>query len=209
MKVSALYFLLLVFFGYAQTSFAEAKIKSSPTFDKLPTSAILEDYLVLNVALSHFVSLKEVSGQRKSNGDDLIILQNKTPEKSGMLEASQLSCELDGRKKSLPTGLSSSLRMRNVKATLLKSMQTHNKKIIVDNLDKYPDGWKFWDALKKRHPRAKAYAQAWLPGYSTDSKQAVLRFWFGPNAHGATATYMLIKHKNQWKIKWHNLAFYA
>jgi hypothetical protein len=209
MKLSVVCLIFLILIGCGQASSDTSKKKPPTSFNRLATSAVSEDYSVIEAALSHFSALKEIGTYGNSRGADLIILQDKTPEKSGMLAVSQMSNDLDSKNKTIPTELGSNLRKRNVKSVSLIGMKKRHKKVVVDDLDKYPDGYKFWDAIQKQHPRAKAWAQTWLPGYSKDAKQAVIRFWFGPTAHGATATYLLVKQNHQWKVKWHSLAFYA
>lgn len=58
-------------------------------------------------------------------------------------------------------------------------------------------------------PKAQAYVQAYLPGYSKDRARAVLRIRFGPSAHGASATFFLVKEGYAWIVRWRRLAYYA
>jgi hypothetical protein len=52
------------------------------------------------------------------------------------------------------------------------------------------------------------YAIAWLPAYSEDAKTALVRVYFGPTPHGATATYLLVRQNGEWTIKWRRTAYY-
>jgi hypothetical protein len=96
-------------------------------------------------------------------------------------------------------------------------MKKRDSHIVVDDVSKYQrkDGWgyDFYDqsrsGKKDQKLRIRAYVSAWLPGYSQDGRSAVVRFWFGPSAHGAIATYRLTRKGGHWKIDWHKLAYYA
>ena len=43
---------------------------------------------------------------------------------------------------------------------------------------------------------------SWLPGFSKDGRQALLRFVAGPTAHGMDGAYMFTKREDGWRIKW-------
>jgi hypothetical protein len=165
----------------------------------------------MEIAFRHFASLKDTTMLERRKGQDLLILHESTPGKTGMIFDQQISSELESRGHSLPAAVMASLKKRNVHPASLKGMRDRNPKIVVDDLYRYPArrDFEFWKALSKRHPRAIAYVESWLPGYSKDGRRAVLRFGFGPNPHGATATYLLIQHNGRWKVRWFNLAYYA
>lgn len=183
--------------GFAATRCCKTSISANP-----------EDFVILRVALNHFISIKNAGIYATRKGADSVLVAKKTPGKSDMLGDRQVSRELR-KGLSLSSQLLLDLRQRNVKPVAIDGMRNRDKKIIVARIDRFSGGIDFWPAVQKRHPRAKAYARTWLPGYSRDGKQAVVRFSFGPTAHGAIATYMLVKRDKQWAIKWHNLAFYA
>jgi hypothetical protein len=66
-----------------------------------------------------------------------------------------------------------------------------------------------WTRVEQTYPDALAAVYLWLPGYSEDKSQAVVRFHFDPTSHGATATYLVVKEGDSWKVKERKLAYYA
>jgi hypothetical protein len=63
--------------------------------------------------------------------------------------------------------------------------------------------------VEMKHPDAKNYVWLLAPGYSSDGKTAIVRLSFGPTAHGATATYLLVKEKGKWKVRQRRISYYA
>lgn len=59
------------------------------------------------------------------------------------------------------------------------------------------------------HPQAQGYVSFWLPAYSEDGVTALVRFGFGPTAHGACGTYFLEKRGGTWTVLWRKLSYYA
>jgi hypothetical protein len=57
--------------------------------------------------------------------------------------------------------------------------------------------------------QAQGYVSFWLPAYSEDGITALVRFGFGPTAHGACGTYLLEKKGGLWQILWRKLSYYA
>jgi hypothetical protein len=53
------------------------------------------------------------------------------------------------------------------------------------------------------------WVEVLLPGYSKDGQTALLRFGFGPTAHGAEGYYLLKKAKGHWEIIDKGLWFYV
>lgn len=206
-----LYSNLLVIFlvvcnGFLRTMYARQ------CSQRYKVAAAYEDYMVLGTALKDLSSRTDIVGLRSQNQKaTLIVLAVNTVGESGMLDENQISSELkqDGFHISKDIGVS--LRNRNIKVVSWRGMRQRTKFVAVEDLSKYPHGFagEYWKAIQERYPNAKADVEAWLPGYSKDCTQAVVRFWFGPTAHGATATYMLIRQNKQWKIKWHEISYYA
>lgn len=64
------------------------------------------------------------------------------------------------------------------------------------------DEWMSFNAFEKAYPRARGYAEAFLPGYSKDGSLAVVRAWVGPSPHGAMATVLVERSDGKWSVKW-------
>jgi hypothetical protein len=66
------------------------------------------------------------------------------------------------------------------------------------------------ESLFTRSTLASSYAIVRLmPGFSKDTRSAVLCLTFGPTAHGASATFFLVRGSDGWKVKWHRYTRYA
>ena len=73
-----------------------------------------------------------------------------------------------------------------------------------------PPGELSWDEkFEKAYPQARLFIELWRVAYSKDGKTALVRFWFGPTAHGATGTYLLRKEDRMWKILHRRVSYYA
>jgi hypothetical protein len=60
--------------------------------------------------------------------------------------------------------------------------------------------------FEKNFPEARAWVEAFLPGYSQDGATAFVRGLVGPAADGATVTAFLKKNGDDWEIVWHKIA---
>lgn len=70
-------------------------------------------------------------------------------------------------------------------------------------------GHDFWPLAQEEYPGAVGYVRLRMPGFATDGNTALVRFVFGPTAHGATATYMLVRTEHGWRIVAQGEALYA
>ena len=48
--------------------------------------------------------------------------------------------------------------------------------------------------------QGKCFVSFWRPGYSRDHKHAIVRAWYGPEAHATVFTYLLADSEIGWKI---------
>ena len=56
---------------------------------------------------------------------------------------------------------------------------------------------------------AKCLIEFWRPGFSADGKRCVIRFYYGPTAHGAVGTYLLRHDGKEWVIVDSTISYYA
>jgi hypothetical protein len=185
-----------------------------------------EDLAVLDAALSHMAAdpkfeLAFRTGQR-------LIVHSSTLGGSAYVRHSQVRG--DSREGNLPEDALRDLERRNNGPLVRVSGMTFSSRrragaalgpwsptgpnVTLDDLDQFPRrtplSSEFEKALKKAHPDAKAYVRVALPGYSTDRRQAVVRLAFGPSAHGAMATYLLVKDDaGAWTVTWRKFCYYA
>jgi hypothetical protein len=87
---------------------------------------------------------------------------------------------------------------------------TFHSRIVVGDLDKITSAnRRSYRALEDAYPNARGFVRAYLPGYSSDGKQAFLRASVGPSAHGAMLTALLEKQDEKWVVKWFHVARFA
>lgn len=99
---------------------------------------------------------------------------------------------------------------RNAEKTSLRGLPFGKGVIVEDPNNFRPLHFGFQDQVQKKYPHIKrsCYVYLWLPGYSNDRKTAVVRFRFGPNAHGAAATYLLRNDNGLWIVASYDLAYF-
>ena len=166
-----------------------------------------DDAAVVTAAVRHFTAQKldAVFGGRETK--TVILVQQESAGPSKMyLSDDQLRSDTRADNWEVPADLREGLRQRNIKAVPLSDWKFGDGIVTADlRADRSGPGL---DPLRG-HPDAKAFVDVWLPGYSQDGKSAVVRFWFGPTAHGATATYLLIKDEGGWTVRRWAFAFYV
>lgn len=117
-----------------------------------------------------------------------------------------MQADLNLEKWEIPTEISENLRQRNDKVESLADLK-FGKDVLVADFKKVPPTT-FGQDPPKEYAEVKGYANVWLPGYSKDGKTAVVRFWFDPTGHGATATYLLMEKDGVWKVSKWAFAYY-
>jgi hypothetical protein len=185
---------------------------SGPPCVAAPEAATATDYAVLEAVLSDLVASREprlVTNRHKARTH--IVLNVQTVEKSGMLSEDQLEAEFRNEaQKVIPTPVREDLRRRNRSGGIsLMAFAPGNRNIVPGELANLRTRGRLSTAFERTFPTARAYVETWLPGYSADGRNAVLRFWIGPSAHGATGTYLLTRDNGKWKVRWRKFSFYA
>jgi hypothetical protein len=151
----------------------------------------------------------------------VIVLHDRTPEKTGYLRREQMRS--DTRNHTLPSEAEEDLRQRNSPAdakpdnydcvTAYYTNLTLRSRIVIADLSKIASAAarpRSSDlALQRAYPNARGFVYAYLPGYSKDAKQAIVRAGVGPSAHGAMLTALLEKNGEKWTVKWYHVARYA
>jgi hypothetical protein len=163
-----------------------------------------EDHLVLETVLTDLLTYEEFDPL--GAGESHIVLDVKTAADSFYLSQNQIASELRGERR-VSDSLGPALSNRNTGSVSLAQFKPANPSILVHDVSN--EEKQFTQAFWKAYPQAKGFVTAWLPVYSKDGKAAVLRFWFGPTAHSATGTYLLVKEQGKWKVAWRSLAYYA
>jgi hypothetical protein len=179
--------------------------------DKGPQSAekeaAVDDATIISTAIQHFSEQKVALAFIGRESKKVILIHNESSGPSAYLSDSQLRAELRQEKWEIPSELSEGLRRRNAKAVSLSDLR-FGKGVLVADLRKLPFELPGRDPPKE-YEEAKAYADVWLPAYSSDGTTAVFRFSFGPTPHGATATYLLSKRDGIWRVSKWAFSYYA
>jgi hypothetical protein len=148
---------------------------------------------------------------RVSRKNATIVLNERTPEKTGMIRPEQMEHDI-GKGHTIPGDVQNDLLRRNEKPGTYDSQLASfaalkfAQRVVVANVTAISQGDRFGRAFEQAHPTARAWVEAWLPGYSKDGTKAVVRAWIGPSDHGAVVTAFLEKRADKWVIKWHYLA---
>jgi len=171
------------------------------------------DRQVLEAVLLAMLANPDFGSPKRQQADATVVLHHRTPEKTGMLAAGQLKADTKGH--TFAPALGDALRARNVlphtfdcRAASFKGL-AFNARIEVANTHVPATEAHPWDAFEATYPKARGWVEAWLPGFSADGSQALVRGWFGPWPHSATVTALVTRRGDQWKVQWHQLTFYA
>ena len=178
--------------------------RSADAEEQPPHTAVTPtDVKVIEAALADFSRREVVRVQNRAEQRVILIHQESRPWTTYL--AGQVKADFRHQKWSLAEKLIEALGARNPRAIRLDRV-AFSKDFRVTDVTKLRDRF---GLLYKLPPDAEAFVHLWLPGYSRDGRQAALRFYFGPTAHGATATYLLALEKGEWKVQERAFAFYA
>ena len=190
---------------------------ASSTSDAPPILPDERDRQVLESVLLHLLSDPAFDMTRVPIDGAVIVLNTRTPEKTGFLMSHQIRAEIGSRK--LPTDAESDMRRRNTPADAKPDTYdsvaasytnlTFAAGIVVTDLT---DTWKerrSFASFEDAHPIARGWLEAYLPGYSADGNHAVIRAGVGPWAHAAMLTAVLQKRGDKWVVAWYYVARFA
>lgn len=178
-----------------------------------PGVADERDKQVLETALLHLLTADNFDLTRVEKRDALIVLCALTPEKTGMIQPAQIREDV-GERHTIPDDIQQDLLRRNEQpgthnahVASFAGMKFDQRVVVADELERLKE--MEFDAFEKSYPRARGYADAYLPGYSQDGSQAVVRAWVGPSPHGAVVTVLLEKSGGTWRVKWYDITRYV
>lgn len=172
------------------------------------------DRQVLEAMLSHLLDDPEFNMTRVASTDATIVLNVRAPKKTGMIRPEQIAQDTSERH-SIPRDAQADLLRRNEKTGTYDSQLPSfadvkfGRKVLITNLTSILDGDKFGQSFEQAYPTAKAWVEAWLPGYSNDGTKAVIRAWIGPSSHGAIITAVFERRDGKWCVDWCYLTQYV
>ena len=203
--------LTTVFLTGGCTQCAESP-SDAPTESPKPTVGS-DDYQILEIVLTDLVGFKDFDPMVGEGKKTRIVLSIRTAGSDGtggspgFLGDGQLNGE--GHDKT-PYLIAADIRVdlwrRNPKEPVsLAEFKPSSPLILLADLR----GLRGFDGFSTKYPDARGYVVTWLPGFSKDGRAAVLRASFGPTAHGATLTYMLVKKGEHWEVVWRTVGYYG
>lgn len=180
-----------------------APICASPIEDK-KQAVRDDDYKILDLVLLDLLDFKDFNEAVYLKGTN-IILSDRTRGFLRFLESDHSDAQSHSKKSYfIPADVRADLWQRNPEEPVpLRGFEPSSSKILMRDVT----GLKQLEFFSK-YRDSKGYVDVWLPGYSKDGQTAVLRAWFGPTPHGASATYMLAKKKGKWTIVWRRVRCY-
>jgi hypothetical protein len=186
-----------------------------PAEDK-PLQPDERDLKVIDAALLHLLANPDFTMilAKKPEAKDDVVLDVTGPEKTGFLQAAQISGEL-GKKQKVDEELLAATLTRNKKSgydavPISYAGAKLDPRIIVGDLTKLPEQkFDFGQGFQKVYPKARGYVSLHLPGYSKDGTQALLRGYTGPSPHGACVTALLELRDGKWTVKWSKVSFFV
>jgi hypothetical protein len=187
--------------------FASCKDRPERTAESLVPDE--RDRQVLEALLLHLLADKEFDMREAAPTGTTIVLHAKCM--TGKIYAPQLKVDIHGR--TLPADAERDLYTRNEKAKAQAASFSDLKFaagiVVADSLHQREKmGRDTAFPFAQAFPTARGYVSAYLPGYSEDGTQAIVRARIGPTSHGATVTAVLEKKADRWIVKWHRFAFY-
>ncbi len=182
----------------------------SPAPAASPTAPDERDRLVFDVVFSRLLTDADYNMRHVALESANVVLDERTPEYAGaMIRPEQVNVDI-GKDHTVPRSVQDDLLPRNGKPGTHKSKLASFADLKLGErveIAKLPGGGIV--EFERAHPNARCWVSAWLPGYSKDGKQAIVRANIGPWAHGATVTMFLEKDGDKWTVKWSRLALYA
>ena len=216
MRLRFVLVLLMIVGGCAETRRVSAPVAHAmatprPEPATLPAPAQTDDEQVLEIALLAFAVRGDGVWLKPEPGKERLVVHHETVGKTRMLGDRQLDSDVRKTGQATPPDVAESLRKRNGAAAPLAGLRLTDRRLSIANLDDVYNASRFDrdELFRQQFPDAFAEAHAWLPGFSHDGNESVVRFWFGPTPHGATATFYLRRHPDGWKIKWYSIAHYV
>lgn len=191
-----------------QRFLAESNARQQANLPKPETESVLldEDKQVIETMLLDLLAYKgEDLYSFHKNAPDIVLVNQVQTAPARMEE--QINAELNDRQANdITLEMRRSLFSRRSDFLTWKAFSWQSSHILVWDKEKFKETY---GQFRKEPETIKAWVQPFLPGYSKQRDQAVLRFWFGPTPHGASGTYFLVKRAGKWRVQWRDFAFYV
>ena len=173
-------------------------------------SADRRDQQVLEAVLLRILADPDIHLTRASAADGTLVLYDQYLTRSGVLRPEAMRNYL-GEGHAIPSELAASIWFRNERAgsnnpsfAAFAHLEFDSRIVLGTEAESGLGLGSFTDTF----PLARAWLRAWLPGYSSDAKYAVVRASVGPAPHGALVTAYLRESNGEWRVEWHHMAWF-
>jgi len=144
-----------------------------------------------------------------------LVLNPRTPKATGGLNRAQVLGDLR-KQHNVPDEMIDALMVRNEEpgSTTYRTRRaswaglSFDSRIVVADLEPLEKAQRD-STFQDTWPAARAWVEAYLPAYSADGSQAIVRAFFGPTPHGSSYTAWLAKSGDTWVVVWESIAYYA
>lgn len=177
-----------------------------PVDQSAETPKPVDDRGPILAALDHFRQLPDVWTHGSEAADAVILVASSYQSRSGFISAGQLGADVSDEGWTVPEVARLDMERRtDAGDTLTITEPPEFVRLLNFASDRPGDVLEF----SEKHPDARCFVSLWPPGYTADRKQAVVRFMFGPTAHGASAVYLLEFRDGKWQVLKSAIAIYA
>jgi hypothetical protein len=179
--------------------------------------SIPRDQLLMELVLADFVQRQGRTPADADAGTLILVDHQNNGPPFGMVSDDQLSSELRDRDWPALAHLAADLRSRNGGVQSMPAPRSSVVPCVIADFSTFSKGLElsadplseYWRRMRAAYPDAACWVEFWLPGYAPEGDRALVRFSFGPSAHGATATYLVMMAGDSWVIEWCELAYYV
>ncbi len=147
-------------------------------------------------AIDHFRQLPGMGRRNSSAAEGVLLLDGSYETSKGFISIDQLRGDLSREGWSVPEEARLDMERRLAAHDPFPVSVLPAYIRVLDFSTNPPGHFEF----SERHPDAKCFISLWPPGYTADRSQAVVRFMWGPTAHGASAVYLLEFRDGAWIV---------
>lgn len=145
------------------------------------------------------------------DGEWLVLLDHTSPYHPGATLHERMAEDFKGEStKVAPADTLDDLRRRNQAQASWRRYNPQSERVIVMRLDAFEIGLRpsRRPSVFDQCPDAAGWIRMFRPGYSRDGSLAIVRFDFGPTAHGAFMYMLLERNGTTWDIVWSKAVYY-
>lgn len=174
------------------------------------------DQLVLTQTLLHLVESGESNLTDFDPAGTQVLLAPRTPRKTDFLQPLQLKTDLRDQKvdPALMEDVLARNSSRQPNPRSLDAIDASFKRfkppagVVVTEVPNGARGMRGIGELQALYPAARCWVQCYLPGYSGDGNQALVRGLIGPTHRRGSVTCLLKREHGKWSVVWQMITRY-